>query len=299
MALIKKKEKEKIEKKKKQKKIKEQEPQYYLSATHIKTINYKVYYMSKKEKIVYFLLAFVVGMAVGYLFYGGLAKDEYGQATMLTYILNAVVMIVTGIVAGKMFLPIRTEQILNKRKTQLKRQFRDMLDGITTSLGAGKNVIESFVTVREDLSFQYEESAFILKELDVIITGLQNNIPIEEMLADFGFRSGNTDIINFAEVFKISYRKGGNIKDIVRNTHSILSEKMEIEEDIETVVTSNKTEQNIMIVMPVALIAMIKSMSPEFASNYATPAGIIATTIAITCFIAAYYIGKIVLDIKV
>ena len=32
---------------------KELEPQYYLSPTHIETLNYKVYYMSKKEKILY------------------------------------------------------------------------------------------------------------------------------------------------------------------------------------------------------------------------------------------------------
>lgn len=285
--------------KKKKKQAKELEPQYYLSATNMKTLNYKVYYMSKKEKIGYFILAFIVGAAVGYLFYGGLGKDDFGNPTMITYILNAVISVTVGCIAGKMFLPIRTEQILNKRKRMLKGQFRDMLDGVTTSLGAGKNVLESFTSVREDLSFQYDEGAYIIKELDVIISGINNNIAIEEMLSDFGMRSGNADIINFADVFKISYRKGGNIKDVVRNTHEILSQKMEIEEDIETVVTANKTEQNIMIVMPVALIAMIKSMSPEFASNYATPAGIISTTIAITCFVAAYYVGKMVLDIKV
>lgn len=274
-------------------------PQYFMSATNIPTLNYEVYYMSKKEKIAYFLVAFVVGALVGYLFYGGLAKDEFGQATVLTYVLNIVISVVVGIVAGKMFLPIRVEQIIANRKRQIKKQFRDMLDGVTTSLGAGLNVPDSFQTVREDLQMQYNEDAFIIKELDVILAGIQNNIPIEEILLDLGMRSGNDDIKNFAEVFNISYRKGGNIKDVVRNTHRILSEKMEIEEDIETIVTSNKTEQNIMIVMPIALIAIIKGMSPEFAGNFATPAGVIATTIAITCFVAAYYIGKIILDIKV
>ncbi|MEG2429434.1 MAG: hypothetical protein RSA99_03545, partial [Oscillospiraceae bacterium] len=58
-----------------------QEPAYFMSATNIQTINYKVYYMSLKEKILYFLVAFVVGAAVGYLFYGGIGKDEFGQAS--------------------------------------------------------------------------------------------------------------------------------------------------------------------------------------------------------------------------
>lgn len=278
----------------------EKEPQYYKAAvTNIATLNYKVYYMSKKEAAAYFVLAFVIGAAVGYLFYGGLAKDEFGQATLLTWILNAAISVVVGFVAGKLFLPVRTEQIIHKRRQQLSNQFRDMLDGLTTSLGAGNNVADSFRAVKEDLQMQYEEGAYILRELDVILAGMQNGVPIEDMLYDFGVRSGIDDIKSFAEVFKVSYRKGGNMKDIIRNTHAILNDKMEIREDIETVVTSNKTEQNMMIVMPIVLIAMIKGMSPEFAANFATVTGVISTTIAIGCFVAAYYIGKMILDIDV
>ena len=132
-----------------------------------------------------------------------------------------------------------------------------------------------------------------------MISGVQNNIPIEDMLYDFGERSGIDDIKSFAEVFQVSYRKGGNIKDVIQNTYTILNDKMEIREEIETVVTSNKTEQNMMIVMPIALIGVIKSMSPEFAANFATTSGIIATTVAIIMFIISYYVGKMVLDIKI
>ena len=188
----------------KRKEKKELEPQYYTSATNIQTVNYKVYYMSKKEKIFYFLLAFAVGALVGYLFYGGLAKDEFSQPTRLTYILNCTIMLIVGIVAGKVFLPIRTEQILKKRKNMLTRQFRDMLDGLTTSLGAGNNIMDSLYAVREDLQMQYEEDAYILQEVKIMIAGMQNDVPIEDMLEDFGIRSNIDDIKSFAEVFKVS-----------------------------------------------------------------------------------------------
>jgi tight adherence protein B len=73
---------------------------------------------------------------------------------------------------------------------------------------------------------------------------------------------------------------------------------MEISEDIETLVTSTKMEQNIMLVMPIALISIIKMMSPEFAANFVTPTGIISTTISIVIFVVAYFIGTAVLEIK-
>ena len=281
------------------KKTEAAEPQYYSSATNIKVLNYKVYYMSFPEKLLFFLLAFAVGAAVGYLFYGGLAKDEYGQPTTMTYVLNIAIPSVVGIIAGKLFLPVRRDSVIKKRKKELTHQFRDMLESLTTSLGAGKNVNDSLMSVYEDLKVQYDEDAFILKELEVIISGIHNNVAIEDILDDFGRRSGSEDIKSFADVFRVSYSKGVNVKDIIRNTHGILSDKMEIAEDIETVVTSNKTEQNIMIVMPIALVGMIKLMSPDFAANFATSSGVISTTVGIVMFVAAYFIGKAILNIKI
>ncbi len=283
-------------KEKKQKII--NEPQYYTSATNMPTYNYRVYNMKFTEKAMYFIIAFLVGAAVGYLFYGGIGKDEFDQPTKLTWILNIIIPSITGIIAGKLFVPIRRESIVLQRQKQLSNQFRDMLDAFNTSLGVGKNINESFLSAYNDLKIQYESDAFILKELEVIISGMQNNVAIEELLEDFGKRSCNDDIKSFANVFKTSYRKGGNIKEVIRNTHSILSDKMEISEDIETLVTANKLEQNIMIVMPIILILIIKSMSPEFAKNFVTPTGIISTTLSLIIFVIAYFMGKSVLNIK-
>jgi len=275
------------------------ESQYFNSATNMQTLNYKVYYMNPIEKFIYFLIGFIVGAAVGYLFYGGIGKDDMGNYTMITYVLNVFFSGSIGLIAGLNFVPIRTKQIIAKRKKRLNLQFRDMLEALNTSISAGKNVPDSLKSILDDLKVQYEEDAFILYELQVILSGMANNIDIEDLLYDFGNRSGIDDIKSFANVFKICYRKGGNIKDTIRSTHEILTDKMEIREDIETVVTANKNEQNIMIVMPIALIGMIKMMSPDFASNFVTMTGIIATTVAVALFVIAHFVGKAILDIKV
>lgn len=278
----------------------EQLPEYGLSkVTNMPVMNYSVYNFKPVEKVLYFAVAFIVGAFIGFLFYGGLAKDEYGNATVTTYILNIVISTAAGLFAGKMFLPIRKKQIIEKRRVMLRGQFRDMLEGLVTSLGAGNNVPDSFSSVYDDMKMQYDEEAAIIKEIEVVLAGIRHNVPVEDVLMDFGKRSGIDDIETFANVFNISYRKGGNIRDVIRNTHAILSEKIEITEDIETTVTSGKTDQKIMLVMPIALISIIKFMSPEFAANFATPSGIVATTIALACFVGAYFLGKSMLDIKV
>ncbi len=288
----------KTKEKKSKKKEKELEPQCYTSVTNMTTWNYNVYYMSQKEKIIYFLLAFVIGAAVGYIFFGGLFKDAYNEPTKMTYISNVVVMTLVGGVFGKIFLPMQTDKICNKKKAELKVQFRDMLEALTTSLNAGSNVNDAFQSVCEDLRVQYGDEAYIVYELNVILSGVQNNFALEDMLKDFGVRSGIDDIASFAEVFEICYRKGGNIKDVIKNTHSILSDKMRIMEDIETMITGAKNENNIMIVMPVVLIAMIKGMSPDFAKNFTTVTGVFATFLGLALFVISYMLGRKFMEIK-
>ncbi len=283
--------------KKKSENIKE--PQYYMSQTNMQVLNYKVYYLNTKEKILYFSIAFIVGAIVGYLFYGGIGLNEYGEATSLTNTLNILIPSITGLVAAKLYLPLKTKSIIEKRNIVLRKQFRDMLEAINTSLGSGKNVTDSFIAVYEDLKIQYDEGEYILKELEVIINCLNNNIDIEQTLEDFGNRSGNEDIISFAQVFKISYRKGANIKEVVRNTHSILNEKLDILEEIDTMFAASKMEQNIMLFMPIVLIGFIKSMSPELSANFVTGTGLVSTTLSIIIFIIAYAIGRVVLKIKI
>ena len=283
---------------KKKKETQPPEPQWFTSVTNLPTYNYKVYYMSKLEKILYFLLAFAIGAVVGYLFYGGLGRDEFGQRTTLSWILDISIPGIVGLVAGRIFVPARTKQIRDKNARNLNSQFRDFLEAFNTSIGAGKNVVDSFHAVYDDMRIQFEEDAFIVKELEVILSGMANNFDVEDLMEDLGNRSGNDDIVSFANVFRISYRKGGNLKDTINTTHSILSDKMEIKEEIETMVSASKMEQTVMIFMPVGLIGIMKSMSPDFAANFATPAGIASTTIAIALFIVSYFVGRKILNIK-
>lgn len=272
--------------------------QYVQSLNNMRVLNYNVYNMGKMEKLLYTLLAFVAGAAVGYLFYGGLGKDDYGNSTQITYICNVVISCLVGFVAVRLFIPVRTRQLCVKRQKELRNQFADMLEALATSLSAGKNVNDSFQGIYGDMKIQYGKNAYIVYEIQVILAGVNNNIPIEDLLMHFGRRSGVKDIENFAQVFSTAFRKGGNLKDIIQNTHEIIHDKMSIEMDIESVVASNKMEQNIMIVLPILLVGFIKMTSPEFASNFASGSGIAATTIAIGCFVAAYFIGQKILDIK-
>lgn len=243
-------------------------------------IDYSCYQFSVKEKILYFLIGLVLGFAAGYIFYESI-----------------ILSLIAGIIVGYIFLPVRNKQIIEKRKDKLLLQFKDMLESISTSLGAGNNIRDSFKSAQDDAKTQYGEESYIYLELDIINKGLQNNINIEDLLMDFGDRSQITDIINFANVFETCYRKGGNIQEVLKNTYTIICDKIDIALEIKTVVASKTNEQNIMLVMPLLFVLLFKMLGSEIV-DLTSATGRISTTIAIIIFAIAYMLGKKILDIK-
>lgn len=273
------------------------EPQYYMSAINNPVLNYKVYIMKPLEKILFFLLTFVIGGLVGLIFYGGLFKAE-GEATFATHVSNLVVFSVVGVLAVKMFMPTITAYLKNRRLNKLKQQFRDFLDSISNSLSGGMNMIDSLINAQGDLSSQYSNEAYIVREVNEMIAGIQNNIAIEAMLLDLGKRCGLADVENFSVVFSTAYRTGGNLKTIIRRTTDIISEKMIITSEIETKITSNKMQMQIMNVIPIFLVLMLRVSSSAFAESFASPIGIVCMTIGVAMFIASYKLGQKIMDIK-
>lgn len=275
------------------------EPQWLRSPINTKVYNYRVYHLTLGEVIVYGLLAFAVAGAVGYLFFGGLGKDAEGARTTTTNVLDAIVVAVSGALATRYYLRVRAAQIRDTRRKTLERQFRDLLESVSTSLSAGSTVIRAFDDARADLSNQYADDAPIVQELNVIVAGFHNNIRIEDMIRDLGERSGSADVRSFANVFEIAYLRGADMKEAVRNAHLIISEKMAMNEEIETSFVASKNESLIMVALPVVLVAVLKSSGGSFATALATPVGVLCTLVAVGMFIGAYAISRKIMTIEI
>lgn len=279
------------------KKNQQVEPQFIPSVLNNQMLNYKVYYMSFTEKLIYFLLTFIAGGVVGLIFYGGLFKSE-GEATTATMISNIVVFCLIGLIAAKFFVPAIRRNLKNKRDKVLRKQFMNLLEDLSVSLAAGNTLNDSFINAKSDMQNQYSEKDMIIQELSEIISGMDNGHTLEEMMTAFGQRAGNEDIENFANVISNCYRMGGNFKDVIRKTRNIISDKIAIEEEIETKLASNKLQHNAMCLMPIALVGMLKLSSASFAANLSSFLGVIITTIAIGIFVASYFWGQKIIDIQ-
>jgi tight adherence protein B len=245
--------------------------------------NSKVYFeydMKLTERIAWMLAGFLMGYIVGQVFYDLL-----------------VLSVICGVLVGYVMPSVVLKAKISRQMSDINKQFQSLLESLVNSLGAGRTVYDSFQGAKVDMLMQYSEKDYIVKEINNIIDGMNNNIKIEVLLKELGYRSGSADIDSFADVFDTCYSRGGNIKSVLQSTYEIMNDKMEIAREINTMVAASRQEQNMMLVMPVVFVFLLNSMGTDMTGR-GTTVGYITTTIALVMFLLAYIIGKKILNIK-
>ena len=129
-------------------------------------------------------------------------------------------------------------------------------------------------------------------------------LPMKEQTAAAGallphlLRSGCEDIESFSSVFTVCYSTGGNMRDVMRRTHDIITDKMAVSAEIETKITSNRLELNVITAAPVFLMLMLRATNESFAEKFATPGGVAAITVAIVIFVFAARWGRKIMEVR-
>ncbi len=246
-------------------------------------IDYDIYVMTRREKLLYICIAGLVIYIVGFIFYR-------------SYLISSLVTPLALI-----YPRIRTKEIIKKRKNELNLQFKEALYALSSSLSAGKSIEMAFRDCLGDLAILYPScDTYIIQELQYIIRRLEMNQTVEEALSDFAQRSHLEDVSNFVDVFITCKRTGGNMIEIIKNTSNVIADKIHIKNDIATMLTEKKFEQKLLNIIPIALILMLSLNAKEYMQPvFNTGIGRIMMTISIVLLGAAYLISKRIMDIEV
>lgn len=248
-----------------------------------KPLDYDVYLMSVKEKLGYILIAAVIFFVVGFIFY---------HHIILSLLLTPFAL----------FYPnMRRKEIIDRRRNELNIQFKDMLYSLSSSLGAGKSIERAFTDVLSDLDILYPDpDSYIIRETEVILRRLEMNETIESALEDFAKRTKLEDIENFIDVFTTCKRMGGNIVEVIKNTSTIITDKIEIKSEIETLLSARKFEQKVLNVMPIGLVLLLTWSAGDYLEPIFTMIqGRIAMTVAIGLLVLSYFVSKKIMGIRI
>ena len=186
-----------------------------------------------------------------------------------------------------------------KRKDRLSEEFGEALAGIVTGLRAGYSPENAFRETAQDMAFRFGSGAEMTRELVLITAGLDNRIPLPQLLEDFAARSGVPEIRDFAQVFLIASRSGGNMIQVMEQTGALLQERLEVEREIRLLISSRQLELRIMEAVPFAIILYISLTNRGFFDPlYHNAAGAAFMSVCLAIYLAACALGEKIADIR-
>lgn len=204
---------------------------------------------------------------------------------------------------GVLYFRMLRKNKIEKCRQELVLQFKECIMSVSTSLRAGYAVENAFLESGKDMRLLYGERSLIYRELELIRRGLVINITLEELLKDFAERSNSREIRQFSEVFSIAKRNGGSLPEIIYQTADMIGQKIDVKQEIQTLLSGRQMEQNIMKAMPFGILLYISITYPGyFDMLYHNWQGAAIMTACLVIYLAAYVLsdkilGKISLEL--
>lgn len=165
---------------------------------------------------------------------------------------------------GAAFVWWRYEKKLQEQELFFLEQFKECILSVAASLRAGYAVENAFLESMSDMRMMFGEECDILGQLKIVEKGLRNNETLESLLYTMAKRRENADVLEFAEVFSIAKRSSGNVTETIVIYSSIIAQKLEGIQEIQTLLASKRLEQKIMNVMPFIIVLYLEYSNPGY-----------------------------------
>ena len=245
-------------------------------------IDYNSYRFSVLEWLKYSLLA-VLAVAIG------------------SYIFYKSIIIFSCLFPFCFLYPIlKRKELIAAKKRRLVVEFKEAIMILSSLLNAGYSLENSVKEALVELRLLYVKDNLIIKEFEYINQLIYMNISVERAFDDLAYRSHSEDIRSFAKVLRIAKRSGGELESIIAHTVGVIGDKVRIKEEIITMTTAKRFEQNVMNIFPLFIVLYIDISSPGFFNiMYTTIIGRACMSIGLIVYLFAIYISKRLLNIEV
>lgn len=246
-----------------------------------------IYYkcnMKKTEHILVYIVCSIIISVIAYLFY---------------HIIW--ISLIIGFLAGIYIEKIYVEGTIKKRRRNLRLQFKDFLGSMSVAVRAGNVEIYAIKSALEDLRLSYGAKADIIREVENIILQYEKGgIALKTLFEDLANRSDIEDIRSFATIYAVIEGKSDRFGEILTQTEEIIRDKIEIEQEIETTITSAKSETMAMLIMPIVIVIAMSGMGGGLLDSlFTTMVGHLCATVALIIFGISYVLAVRATDINV
>lgn len=249
---------------------------------HPPMCDYSTYSFTKREIAIYMIFESLFLGMMAYLFY------------------DSVIAFLLLIPSAVLFFRKKREELCRKRRQRLEMEFRDVILSVSSNLQTGYSLENAFQEAYKEIVLLYGMESLMAYELNLLLRRLANNEQLEDVLLSMAKRSGVQDIRDFADIFQIAKRGGGNMQAIIANTAEIIGDKQEVRLEIDTIMSEKKLEQTIMRYIPFFIIFYISITSKGyFEGLYHNIAGQLIMTAALIVYGLACRLSDKILNIEV
>jgi len=181
--------------------------------------------------------------------------------------------------------------LADKRRKELKDQFRDVLYSVSASISTGRQMAEALKEAEHSMKLIYRENSLIVTELSHMVKRLNESRESEEtILKDFAIRTSIDDIADFVDIYLTCRETGGDLIKVLSKASEVIMDKISIEREIRTITAQKIFEAKILTAIPLIVILFLQLVSPDYlAVMYTSLSGRIVMTAALFGIGAAYF----------
>lgn len=188
----------------------------------------------------------------------------------------------------------------HKKEQEFREQFKTGIQAMASAMNVGYSVENAVREAARDMKPLFQKECRIQKEFNRMIHQLDMNRTAEQVLSEFAERVSQEDVDSFVTVFITAKRTGGDSITIIRNAVRDIGEKIEVEKEIQTFLAAKKLEFKVMCVIPFGIILYMRLAFPEFMGVlYGNLLGVVLMSVCLGIYVAAYKIGRDLVDIEV
>lgn len=201
---------------------------------------------------------------------------------------------------GMMYYKMEKRYLYQKKKEQMREQFKELMLLVSTGQKAGYSAENAFIASYDDMKALYGRDSSICRMIRIFRSGRKNNIPFTSLWKQAGQKLNIVEISEFAGVYEISQKSSGNMAEVMEKTAGIIVHKLETEKEIRVILSARRMEQKIMNVMPFLIMLYVGITSPGYFSGlYHSVTGILVMSICLMIYLGAYILSVRIVSIEI
>ena len=178
--------------------------------------------------------------------------------------------------------------------------FKDWLYYIRGGLSGGKSMERAILECRNSFHAVVGAGHFVLIGLEQLYRGMELQIPVEECIRQFGENTQVESIQDFATVFEIAQKQGGQMTVTLEKMIQQICDKSDLRLEIQAMIAAKKTEQRIMCIMPFAIMVFVgRSSGGYFTPLYHNIKGNLIMSACLCVYLLGVYWGERLTEVKV